>query len=264
MCRSTDPRDKRLRPSIYLDVPSYAQILVDAGPDLRQQALTFGVKHVDAILLTHSHADHILGLDEVRRFNAVAGGPIPCYASPSTWETVWRTFHYVFDGVEKKGGGIPRIDAHEIRSPLSIKGVRVVPVPVWHGEMPVLGFRFGDFAYLTDCNRIEELFPAKMLVDLPHPVVLIDDAHVNIAGVYSHFHQHGLDRGDYLIVEDIVPWIPGSFGKAEDNIEWGDWKWNEIRGFFAGCGDAYLVDRYYTDFFGYNATWNWNGFLKKM
>jgi phosphoribosyl 1,2-cyclic phosphate phosphodiesterase len=69
---------------------------------------------------------------------------------------VWRTFHYVFDGVERKGGGIPKIDAHEIGAPLTVKGVRVVPVPVWHGDMPVLGFRFGDFAYLTDCNRIEE------------------------------------------------------------------------------------------------------------
>ena len=156
VCRSTDPRDKRLRPSIFVDVPSYAGLLVDAGPDLRQQALTYGVSHVDAILLTHSHADHILGLDEVRRFNAISGKPMPCYASPTTWETVWRTFHYIFDGVERQGGGIPKIDAHEIRGPFTVQHVRVVPVPVWHGDMPVLGFRFGDFAYLTDCNRIDE------------------------------------------------------------------------------------------------------------
>jgi len=156
VCRSTDPHDKRLRPSIYLDVPSYASLLVDAGPDLPQQALTFGVRHLDAILLTHAHADHILGLDEVRRFNAITGKPLPCYASPSTWETVWKTFHYIFDGVPRMGGGIPKLDAHEIRGPLLVGGVRVVPVPVWHGQMPVLGFRFGDFAYLTDCNKIDD------------------------------------------------------------------------------------------------------------
>jgi len=156
VCRSTDPRDKRLRPSIFLDVPSHASILVDAGPDLRQQALTHEITRIDAVLLTHGHADHILGIDEIRRFNIMTGAPMPCYANPSTWETVWRTFHYIFDGVPRKGGGIPKIEAHEIRYALAIKGVQVIPVPVWHGDMPVLGFRFGGFAYLTDCNRIEE------------------------------------------------------------------------------------------------------------
>ena len=81
VCRSTDPRDTRLRPSIYVDVPGQAQILVDTGPDLRQQALTHNLTRVDAVLFTHSHADHILGLDEVRRYNHIQGGPIPCYAN---------------------------------------------------------------------------------------------------------------------------------------------------------------------------------------
>jgi cephalosporin hydroxylase len=115
-----------------------------------------------------------------------------------------------------------------------------------------------------DCSRIEDVFPVETLEELPHPLVLIDDAHVNIEGVYGHFHQHGLNSGDYLIVEDTIPWIPGTFGISDSREEWGDWKWHEIQAFFKEYEKQFLVDRYYTDFFGYNATWNWNGFFKKI
>lgn len=156
VCRSTDPRDKRLRPSIYVNVPGRAAILVDASPDLRQQALTHDVTRVDAILFTHSHADHILGLDEIRRFNSMQRGAIPCYATSDVWTNIRRTFHYIFDGVPRLGGGIPMIEAHEIDGPFAISGVQVVPVPLLHGNMPILGFRFGSFAYFTDCSAIPD------------------------------------------------------------------------------------------------------------
>lgn len=159
-CRSTDPRDRRLRPSIYLDVPGRVSILVDTATDLRQQALTFGVTRVDAILFTHGHADHVMGLDEIRRFNAVQGGSIPCYASADTWGTLKRSFYYVFDGVPRQGGGIPQLVSHEVRGPFTVGGVHVVPVPLWHGRMPILGYRFGSFAYLTDCSGLpDEAWP---------------------------------------------------------------------------------------------------------
>lgn len=163
VCRSTDPRDKRLRPSIYLDVPTHAKLLVDTGPDLRQQALVHDVTRIDAVLFTHGHADHILGLDELRRFNAIQGGDIPCYADPLTWATLRQAFSYIFDGVARLGGGIPKLEPHEIAGPFTVRGVQVVPVPVWHGAMPVLGFRFGSLAYLTDCNRLDD--SAWTLVD---------------------------------------------------------------------------------------------------
>jgi phosphoribosyl 1,2-cyclic phosphate phosphodiesterase len=156
VCRSTDPRDKRLRPSIHLDVPEHASIVIDTTPDFRQQALTFGVARLDAVLFTHSHADHILGLDDIRRFNWIQDGPIPCYATVLTWQDIRQTFHYVFDGVTRKGGGSPKIDERQIEGPFVVGGVRIVPVPLWHGDAPILGFRFGSFAYLTDCNRLDE------------------------------------------------------------------------------------------------------------
>jgi phosphoribosyl 1,2-cyclic phosphate phosphodiesterase len=156
VCTSSDPRDRRLRPSIFVDVPDRAQILVDTTPDLRQQAPTYGITRVDAILFTHGHADHVLGLDEIRRYNHMQGAAIPCYADPIAWQTIRRTFYYAFDGLPRLGGGIPRIDAHELSGPVVLGGVKVVPVPLWHGTMPILGYRFGSFAYLTDCNRLAD------------------------------------------------------------------------------------------------------------
>jgi phosphoribosyl 1,2-cyclic phosphate phosphodiesterase len=156
VCRSDDPQDKRLRPSIYLEVEGGPAILVDTSTDLRQQALTFGVNRVDAIVMTHSHADHIMGMDEVRRFNALKGGPIPVYAAAATAGDLRRIFHYVFEPPSQKGGGIPQIDLREIEGRFDVDGLAVQPVPLLHGSIPILGFRFGAFAYLTDASTIPD------------------------------------------------------------------------------------------------------------
>ena len=155
-CRSTDIRDRRLRPSIYVDVPDHARLLIDTAIDLRQQALTHSITRIDAVLFTHAHADHILGLDDLRSFNTLQRGPIPCYANREAWDAIRRQFAYVFEGPLQTGGGVPQLTTNEITETFFIRGVKVVPVPLWHGKLPILGFRFGNFAYLTDCNKIPE------------------------------------------------------------------------------------------------------------
>ena len=177
-CRSSDPRDSRLRPSIFIDATD-TRILVDAGPDLRAQALAHGIAHVDAILFTHGHADHILGIDDVRRFNAIQNGPMPCYGDEETLEDIRRMFGYVFDARAPKGGGLPRLELFRILGPFCVGRREVQPVPLWHGRRAILGFRLGAFAYLTDCSRIpDESWPLlsglQVLVldalrEKPHP-----------------------------------------------------------------------------------------------
>jgi phosphoribosyl 1,2-cyclic phosphate phosphodiesterase len=167
VCRSTDPRDTRLRPSIFVDVPDRARILVDTGSDFRQQALRYDIRRIDAVLITHGHADHIMGLDDIRRYNYMQGGSIPFYANEDAWDTLKKTFFYAFDGAPRLGGGVPKIDERLVAGPFAIGGVRVVPVPLWHGRLPILGFRFGNFAYLTDCNAIpDESWPLVEGVEL--------------------------------------------------------------------------------------------------
>jgi phosphoribosyl 1,2-cyclic phosphate phosphodiesterase len=171
VCRSTDPRDARLRPSIYVETPG-AGVLVDAGPDLRMQALRHDIRRVDAILFTHGHADHILGMDDVRRFNALMKAPMPCYGDARTLDDIRQTFHYVFDPATPKGGGLPALDLRELDGPVRVGDLTAVPVPLWHGERPIVGYRFDRVAYLTDCNRIADEAWA-LLADLD---VLVLDA----------------------------------------------------------------------------------------
>ncbi|HXG88595.1 MAG TPA: MBL fold metallo-hydrolase [Vicinamibacterales bacterium] len=171
-CHSTDPRDRRLRPSIYIDIAAGPALLVDTATDLRQQALTHRLSRLDAILFTHSHADHVMGFDEVRRFNMMQGGAIPAYADARTSADLRRMFDYVFTPPDQKGGGVPQIELKTIDGPFTVAGVAVRPVPVLHGQRPILGFRFGALAYLTDCNHI----PDQSLAMLDGLDVLVLDA----------------------------------------------------------------------------------------
>jgi phosphoribosyl 1,2-cyclic phosphate phosphodiesterase len=175
VCRSDDPRDTRWRPSLLLRLADGTRILVDTSTDLRAQALAFGVDRVDAILYTHSHADHILGLDEVRRFNTLQGTPVPLYGDRRTLDDLRRAFAYAFDPDTAPGGGIPQLRPFEVGGPFCLGSVEVVPVPIRHGERTILGYRIGRFAYLTDCNGIPE-------TSLP----LVENLDVLVLGALRH------------------------------------------------------------------------------
>lgn len=155
VCTSDDPRDNRLRPSILVSFAD-RNVLIDTTPDFRQQALRSRVRHIDAILYTHGHADHVLGLDDVRPFNFMQSGNIPIYASEATMSVIQRCFDYIFFNGPTESSR-PRIEAHTFdSSPVNLFGLDFKPVRLNHGKGTTHGFRFGDVAYLTDHSDIPE------------------------------------------------------------------------------------------------------------
>lgn len=154
VCLSTDPRDKRLRPSILVQHEG-RNILIDTTPDFRQQVLRTGIERLDAILYTHAHADHILGLDDIRPFNYRQREPIPLYATEETLAVIQRVFCYAFD--ETPQSSVPKLDLRTMNGePFELFGLTITPVRVEHGKGTVYGFRFGSAAYLTDHSGIPE------------------------------------------------------------------------------------------------------------
>lgn len=171
VCASPDPRDHRTRCSITVSWRGQS-FLVDTAPELRQQAVRSHLTRVDALLFTHSHADHIFGLDDVRRYNALQAGDLPVFGMPETLADLRRAFRYVFVPTQE-GGGKPKLALTAIQGDrLEWGGLSIECIPVWHGEVPVLAFRFGDFAYVTDTNRI----PPESLARLRGLDTLILDA----------------------------------------------------------------------------------------
>lgn len=154
VCASRDPRDIRYRSSILIEEGG-ASILVDSGPEFRLQALRAHISRLDAMLLTHAHADHLHGLDDVRPLSKSA--PLRVYGNGDALRELKERFAYIFRETQA-GGGKPRLDLVEAESgrPLEICGIVVLPILIYHGKLPVLGWRVGDFAYLTDCSRIPE------------------------------------------------------------------------------------------------------------
>ena len=178
VCESADPRDKRLRPSLLLS-RGEQNVLIDTTPDFRTQALRAGIERLDAVLLTHGHADHILGFDDLRPYNFKQRAAMPVYGTEETFRILRRVFAYVFDG-KPTLSSIPSVELHVVKGPFTVMGVEFVPVPLLHGEMEVLGYRFGGTAYLTDFSKLPEENVGRLaglddlildaLRDVPHPM----------------------------------------------------------------------------------------------
>ncbi len=154
VCLSDDPKDKRLRCSIHIEIDNLS-IIIDTGPDFRQQLLRERITDIDAILYTHEHKDHVAGLDDVRPINFFQKKDMPIYAESRVLTALKREFPYAFS--ENKYPGVPQLKLHEIENkPFLINGIEITPIRVMHYKLPVFGFRIQDFAYITDANYIDD------------------------------------------------------------------------------------------------------------
>jgi len=227
VCKSVDERDKRLRSSVLVEQRDQF-VVIDTGPDFRQQMLRAGFRKLNAILYTHEHRDHISGLDDIRAFNYLQKSPMDVYGEERVMRALNNGFPYVF--AEKKYPGIPQVRMHHISNEAFLIGdMEVIPVRMMHYRLPVFGFRLGDFAYLTDGNYIpesekEKLFGVKYLVvnalrrethishfTLSEAVRLIEELSPRMGYLTHISHQMGLSA-------DLEKELPSSIRPAYDGL----------------------------------------------
>jgi phosphoribosyl 1,2-cyclic phosphate phosphodiesterase len=230
VCRSDDPHDSRTRPSIYLRLDDGLCVLIDTTPDLRSQALRHDLRRVDAVLFTHAHADHVMGLDEVRRFNALSRQTLPAFGDAETLASIRRSFGYIFADDAPRGGGVPDLRCWTLGGGAFCVGRQeVIPVPLRHGHWWVLGFRVGRFAYLTDCNAIPDASVAllegldTLVIDAlrhrPHPT------HFTLAEATAMARRIGARRTYFTHIAHELghaatnATLPPGFALAHDGLE---------------------------------------------
>lgn len=177
VCSSNDSRNRRMRPSVWIEIAG-KHIVIDTPAEFRLQALRAGIPRLDALFYTHAHADHVFGIDDIRRFNQIQREVIPLYASKETLDALHRMAGYIFD-LSNENWAVPKARPHELSGPFELFDTTIEPLLVWHGTMPVTAFRIGRMAYVTDCSAIpdesmERLYDLDLLVldalrHRPHP-----------------------------------------------------------------------------------------------
>lgn len=193
VCRSGDSRDRRLRTSALLEVEG-RNILFDIGPDFRQQMLREDVGRLDAILITHAHRDHVGGLDDIRSFNYVQHSKMDVYLNAEARFAIERDYHYIFEPHQYPG--LPEADLHTVEAPFTAAGVEVVPVKAMHKDLPLLGYRIGAIAYITDANYMA---PAE-IAKLKGVKVLV----INALRREKHFSHYSLPEA-LAVIEEVAP-----------------------------------------------------------
>ena len=229
VCTSKDPKDNRLRTSIKIESDTTC-VIIDTTPDFRYQMLRTKTIHIDAVVFTHPHRDHYAGLDDIRPFNFFSGKSMPIYANELTQVAIKRDFYYAFEA--NKDAGLPEMQLHTIQenTPFSIGDITFMPIQVMHREMPVMGFRVGDFTYITDANfiapnELEKIKGSKVLIlnalrTEPHPTHFTLSEAIALTKTldipqtyFTHFsHQIGL----HAVVE---PSLPMGIGMTYDGME---------------------------------------------
>lgn len=195
VCTSSDPKDNRLRSSILVESAT-TKVVIDTGPDFRQQMLRIGNEQLDAVVYTHSHMDHVLGMDEIRPYNYMTKKAMPLYATKATQEGLRRIFYYVFG--EHRYPGIPQVELNTIDTePFTIGDITFLPIHVWHHKMPVLGFRIGSFTYITDVNGIDS--DQQELIKGSETLVL------DALGKVPHISHYSLSEAIEVVRELKIP-----------------------------------------------------------